>query len=78
MKTQQLYRNAVLFLITISIGIVLLMAEINYKAAIQASCNSEGSDIAIEETMLKYGFNIDANEIIQPNMIEKIKALLNK
>ena len=78
MTTVQLYRNAIIFIITITAGLILSMAQINYKAAINAACKTDCSDIEIENAMYQYGFTIDANEIIAPNMFVKIKALFVK
>ena len=59
--------------------IICLMAQKNYETAKNETCEqSDFSDSAIEATMSKYGFNVDANEIIAPNMFVKIKALFVK
>ena len=77
MKTSKIYRNAVIFIITVSTALILLAAQINYKAAINAASKTDCSDMQIEESMKNYGFNVDANEIIAPSMVTKIKALFN-
>lgn len=61
--------------------IICLMAQKNYETAINETCEqSDFSDSAIEATMSKYGFNVDANEneIIQPTLTDKLKALFIK
>ena len=59
--------------------IICLMAQKNYETAINETCEqSDFSDSAIEATMSKYGFNVDANEIKQPTLTDKIKALFIK
>ena len=79
MKVAQLYRNAVIFIITVTAGLILLMAQINYQAAINETCEqSDFSDSGIENTMLKYGFNVDANSITHPTTAHKVKALFTK
>ena len=61
------------------ICIICLMAQKNYETAINETCEqSDFSDSAIEATMSKYGFNVDANEIKQPTLTDKIKALFIK
>ena len=77
MKTNKLYRNAVIFIITVSTGLILFLAQMNYRTAINAACKTDCSDMQIELAMKNYGFNVDANEIIEPSMIAKIKALFN-
>lgn len=52
----------------------LTTAELNYRSAIQASQNSEGTDLAIETIMQLHGFNLDWNET--PTMMEKQTALI--
>lgn len=69
MKTLTL---SILFLI---IAVILSAAELNYKCAIEAAKQSEGSDIAIVEALSNYGFNLDWYE--EPTTTDKIKALFN-
>lgn len=57
---------------------LLLCAQINYLTAVKICSQTDGSDIEIENVMSKYGFNVDANEIIQPTLTDKIKALFIK
>lgn len=59
----------------LSILIVLSFAQLNYQCAIEASINSEGSDIAIETAMYQYGFNLAWHE--EPTLTDKVKALFN-
>ena len=56
---------------------VLSEAEGNYNRALRAARHCEGSDAAIEETMSKYGFTIDACDPNEPSIKDKIKALFN-
>lgn len=54
---------------------VISEAEGNYNRALRAAQHCEGSDAAIEETMNRYGFTIDACDTNEPSIKEKIKAL---
>ena len=65
-------------LLTILVLVFLtLLSEKNYNDAIFYAIHSDGSDIGIEKEMLKFGFDIDANEPNEPNRITKIIALFN-
>lgn len=67
--------------IILTIGAIILhlfAAQSNYQAAIDASTMTDGSDAAIEDAMLQYGFNVDANDLEEPNMLVKIQALYIK
>ena len=65
-----------LILILSAISILLIFSELNYQRALQAAKDSEGTDSAIEISMLQYGFNIDAMDNHEPVIGEKIIALL--
>lgn len=53
-------------------------AELNYNRAINAaSFHSDGTDAGIEQTMIQYGFNIEALDPTEPSMVIKVKALFN-
>ena len=60
----------------LSVGAILLAAQMNYRAAIKAVQKTEMSDSAIEHTMVIYGFDADAMEEITVKM--KITALANQ
>jgi len=59
--------------------IICLMAQKNYETAINETCEqSDFSDSAIEATMSKYGFNVDAMDCNTPTLKTKLKALFIK
>lgn len=66
---------ALVLVLTAAVAIVLLAAQLNYKMAINSAKNSEGSDMAIENAMYQYGFNIDATDCSEPTLLTKIQAL---
>lgn len=53
--------------------IILIGAELNYQNANKAAINSEGTDLAIEQAMSLYGFNLAWDET--PTITDKILAL---
>lgn len=57
------------------VTIVALAAQWNYTQAVKAAFYSEGTDLAIEQAMYEYGFEIDAINPSEPTLIEKIVAL---
>lgn len=54
-------------------AIILIGAEVNYQSANIAAKNSEGTDLAIEQALSLYGFNLSWDE--EPTMIQKIVAV---
>lgn len=54
-------------------AIILIGAEVNYQSANIAAKNSEGTDLAIEQALSLYGFNLSWYE--EPTMIQKIVAV---
>lgn len=57
--------------------LILLSANLNYKRALNEAKKGDMTDEAIELTMHKYGFNVDAMDTQEPGAKEKVKALFN-
>ena len=57
--------------------LILLGANLNYKRALNEAKKGDMTDEAIELTMKKYGFNVDAMDTKEPGAKKKIKALFN-
>ena len=57
--------------------LILLGANLNYKRALNEAKKGDRTDEAIELTMKKYGFNVDAMDTKEPGAKKKIKALFN-
>lgn len=57
--------------------LILLGANLNYKRALNEAKKGDMTDEAIELTMHKYGFNVDAMDTQEPGAKEKVKALFN-
>jgi hypothetical protein len=55
--------------------ILKLDAELNYRMAIEAASNSIGTDSAICDTMLLYGFDLKGDPFYQPTDLDKLNAL---
>ena len=55
--------------------VLRLDAELNYRIALNACKESEGSDQAICDTMLLYGFDLKGDPFYQPTDFEKVNAL---
>ena len=75
MKTVTLKISALLTIL--ALVLLILLSEKNYNDAIFYASHTDGSDIGIETEMLKFGFDIDANDLNEPNRITKIIALFN-
>ena len=75
MKTVTLKISALLTIL--ALVLLTLLSEKNYNDAIFYASHTDGSDIGIETEMLKFGFDIDANDLNEPNRITKIIALFN-
>ena len=75
-KIMQKVRVAILSVIITSI-LVLQGANLNYQRALNEVKKGDGTDEAIELTMHKYGFNLDAMDTKEPGAKKKIKALFN-
>jgi len=73
MKTFKVILIAVL--IVESIGLICAKAESNYDKAIFYATNTDGSDLAIEQEMHKFGFDVDAYDCSEPSMLTKVIAL---
>lgn len=76
MKTKHLYTFTLLAFIFIFLNILAYCALFNYVNAINEAKRTDGADAEIEKIMLKYGFDIDANDQNEPTMYAKIQALL--
>ena len=63
-------------LLAAAIGFVYA-AENNYKKAVQAAMQTEGTDGAIEAKMAEYGFDVDACDMNEPDFRAKVNALFN-
>lgn len=70
-------KTLTLSIILLLTAILLSFAQLNYECAIEAAINSEGSDIAIENAMYQYGFNVEALDPNEPTTTDKVKALFN-
>ena len=57
--------------------LILLGANLNYKRAFNEAKKGDRTDEAIELTMKRYGFNVDAMDTQEPGAKEKVKALFN-
>lgn len=55
--------------------VLRLDAELNYRMAIEACKEGEGSDSAICDTMLLYGFDLKGDPFYHPTDFEKVNAL---
>jgi hypothetical protein len=55
--------------------IVLLLSEINYRAAVNAARTTDGSDESIQAVMTAYGFRCDALGSIGTR--DKVVAFIN-
>ena len=67
-------RKTALILLLI-VTTVILTANLNYKLAIHASCDTNGSDIEIENKMFEYGYNIDAYSCEETTQADRLSAL---
>lgn len=77
MKTIKQFFTVFAILCITAFIVVVSEAEGNYNRALRAAQHCEGSDSAIEETMGKYGFNVDVCDTNEPSIKDKIKALFN-
>ena len=75
-KIMQKVRVAISTTFIISI-LILIGANLNYKRALNEAKKGDRTDEAIELTMHKYGFNVDAMDTKEPGAKEKVKALFN-
>ena len=75
-KIMQKVRVAISTTFIISI-LILIGANLNYKRALNEAKKGDRTDEAIELTMKKYGFNVDAMDTQEPGAKEKVKALFN-
>ena len=75
-KIMQKVRVAISTTFIISI-LILIGANLNYKRALNEAKKGDRTDEAIELTMHKYGFNVDAMDTQEPGAKEKVKALFN-
>ena len=75
-KIIQKVRVTILTTFIISI-LILIGANLNYKRALNEAKKGDMTDEAIELTMHKYGFNLDAMDAQEPGAKEKVKALFN-
>ena len=75
-KIIQKVRVAISTTFIISI-LILIGANLNYKRALNEAKKGDRTDEAIELTMKKYGFNVDAMDTQEPGAKQKVKALFN-
>jgi hypothetical protein len=67
----------ILFITAAMIIAFCIVAELNYRAAIQDAVNSEGTDSAIEQAMLLHGFDVDAMDCTPITFLDKVRAILH-
>lgn len=65
----------ILFIILLIFAIFNILVNVNYELAMSKARNSEGSDLAIEQSLSDYGFRAAWDENITYS--DKIQALFN-
>jgi hypothetical protein len=77
-KIKIMQKVRVIILTTLITSMLFLLgANLNYKRALNEAKKGDRTDEAIELTMKRYGFNMDAMDTQEPSAKEKVTALFN-